>query len=149
MLYVFQMVSSFKENLFASIIAIFLAFVVVFAINNNSYLFMNIQKQVTDASFVDFVVEVNNDNLILKTNKDISWLQILFVRLNWDVKPTDIVSKYDYLSEQIDNMTNLMFMIKSLKKWDEIFKVKKTDVGIDDIKLMFTDGQLDTNVLFK
>ncbi len=143
------MVSSFKENLFASIIAIFLAFVVVFAINNNNYLFMNIQKQVTDASFVDFVVEFNNDNLILKTNKDISWLQILFVRLNWDVKPTDIVSKYDYLLEQIDNMTNLMFMIKSLKKWDEIFKIKKTDVDIDDIKLMFTDGQLDTNVLFK
>jgi len=143
------MKSSFKENIFASILAIFFAFLIVFWINNSEILLMSISRPVADANLVDFILKNNQEEFSLISNKDIQGLQLIFVRFDKIVDPKNINSNYDYLVEQLDGNTNVMFIVKSLKKWEKLFKVTSWwDIKIQSIKLMFTDWNLD-EVLFK
>lgn len=142
-----------KENLLALIFALILSFSIINLNYNFNFLQWDIswvknENTKTNQEIKwDVFYEIKWDNLILSSNKNISWVKSLNFNVFYDISKVklnfeNIDSKYEMTSTNTNDwLVNLIIMINwDINSWDELIKVNfewdESNLTISDVSVL-------------
>ena len=140
-----------KENLFALVIALVLAFSVVLIINNTDFLKADILSwQEWEEYSGDVVYYIEESELVIKSNTSISSVNTISIDIVYDnelsMDSYEVDSSYDYSKSSISWVWDKLILLNvwSISSDEDLIKIpfdwEDWQINISDIVVNFTDG---------
>lgn len=143
--------TSVKENLFALVIALFLAFWVVFFVNKTDFLKADIMTN-KDQKVVnsDLSYEIKDSKIVVSSNKSFDWVLSLSMYMIYDqekvkISKESIDSNFEFgLSSAWEWRINVILTnLWSVKAWENLMNVAfswdNSSINLSDVTVKFTD----------
>lgn len=140
-----------KENLFALVIALVLAFSVMLIINNTDFLKADILSwQEWEEYSGDVVYYIEESELVIKSNTSISSVNTISIDIVYDnelsMDSYEVDSSYDYSKSSISWVWDKLILLNvwSISSDEDLIKIpfdwEDWQINISDIVVNFTDG---------
>ncbi len=139
-----------KENALALIIALVLAFIVMFFVSRTDFLKADILwvEEEDQVMLWDVVAYFEWDKLLIESNKNIEWLSSMSFDIVYDsseitIKEDIVSSNYSYSTSSWDWFVKfIVTWLWSIEQWDEVLQIdmdERPDLNISDLTVSFTD----------